>query len=152
MRKKSSAPSERRPSFLDSLRTLFEDGGEEASNKPRKIRRKMVEVEALRKATSLEAVKKGNLIMSAAMKRKQLELNVDKCCIIVFDKKNEARSKREAINKNKSVTIGENIVKAKIQDKYLGDFLNEGGLRKSVGAKISDRFYLKRKIVLVFFN
>jgi hypothetical protein len=36
---------------------------------------------------------------------------------IVFDKKNEARSKREAINKNKSVTIGENIVKAKIQDK-----------------------------------
>jgi hypothetical protein len=81
VRKKSSAPSERRPSFLDSLRTLFEDGGEEASNKPRKIRRKMVEVEALRKATSLEAVKKGNLIMSAAMKRKQLELNVDKCCI-----------------------------------------------------------------------
>ena len=42
--------------------------------------------DTLRTATSLEAVKKGNLIMSAAMKRKQLELNVDKCCIIVMTK------------------------------------------------------------------
>jgi hypothetical protein len=63
-----------------------------------------------------------------------------KCCIIVFDKKNAARTQREAINKNKSIAIGANILKAKIQDKYLGDFLNEGDLRKSVVATISDRY------------
>ena len=32
------------------------------------------------------------------------------------------------------------MIKAKVQEKYLGDILNEGGLRQSVQATISERY------------
>ena len=43
--------------------------------------------DTIRLVTSLEAAQKGNIIMNASMKQKQLELNVDKCCVIIFDKR-----------------------------------------------------------------
>ena len=38
------------------------------------------------------------------------------------------------------LSIGNQMIKAKVQDKYLGDILHEGGLKKSVEATISDRY------------
>ena len=74
------------------------------------------------------------------MKSKQLELNADKCCVIVFDRKSKAKSTREIINKNSLLSIGHQMIKAKEKDKYLGDILHEGGLGISVEATISDRY------------
>ena len=90
--------------------------------------------------TSLEAAQKGNIIMNAAMKRKQLELNVDKCCVIIFDKISKSKATRETINKKGLLTIGKHMIKAKPQDKYLGDILNEGGLAQSMKETVNDRY------------
>ena len=38
------------------------------------------------------------------------------------------------------LSIGGNKIKAKVQDKYLGDILHEGGLRQSVQATIDERY------------
>ena len=78
--------------------------------------------------------------MNAAMKRKQLELSVTKCCVLIFDKKSRSKETREAINENSLLSIGGHMIKAKVQEKYLGDILNEGGLRQSVQATISERY------------
>ena len=74
------------------------------------------------------------------MKRKQLELNVDKCGVIVFDKRSKTKETRKAINLKCLLSIGGNKIKAKVQDKYLGDILHEGGLRQSVQATIDERY------------
>ena len=96
--------------------------------------------DTIRLVTSIEDAQKGNIVINAAMKRKQLELNVAKCGVIIFDKKQRAKQTRDAINTNSLLTIGKDKVKAKAQDKYLGDILSEGGLRSSVEATISDRY------------
>ena len=100
----------------------------------------MFQDDTIRLVTSIEDAQKGNIIMNAAMKRKQLELNVDKCCVLIFDKKSRRRASREAVNSSGLLSIGKNLIKAKIQDKYLGDILNEGGLAQSVKETISDRY------------
>ena len=75
--------------------------------------------------------------MNASMKQKQLELNVDKSCFIIFDKRSKSKATREAVNNGGLLTIGQNMIKAKPQDKYLGDILNEGGLAQSVKEMIN---------------
>ena len=100
----------------------------------------MFQDDTIRLTSSIEAAQKGNTIMNSAMKRKQLELNADKCCVIVFDRKSKAKSTREIINNNSLLSIGHQMIKAKEKDKYLGDILHEGGLGKSVEATISDRY------------
>ena len=42
--------------------------------------------DTMRMVDSLEAAKKGNIFMEAAMKRKQLQLNITKCSLIIFQK------------------------------------------------------------------
>ena len=74
------------------------------------------------------------------MRRKQLELNVDKCCVLVFDKKIRSKKSREAINNDCLLYIGGQKIKAKILEKYLGDSLHEGGLRQSIQATIIERY------------
>ena len=100
----------------------------------------MFQDDTIRLVTSLEAAHKGNIIMNAAMKRKQLELNVDKCCVIIFDKRSKSKATRDAINKKGLLTIGKHMIKAKPQDKYLGDILNEGGLAQSMKETVNDRY------------
>ena len=78
--------------------------------------------------------------MNTALKRKQLELSVTKCCLLFFDKKSRSKETREANNGNYLLSIGGHMIKAKVQEKYLGDILNEGGLRQSVQATISERY------------
>ena len=51
--------------------------------------------------TSVESLQRGNIYMDNAMKRKQLTLGIDKCSVLVFDKKSRIGVVREAINKEK---------------------------------------------------
>ena len=89
----------------------------------------MFQDDTIRLTTSIEAAQKGNVIMNSAMKRKQHELNTDKCCVLVFDRKQKAKSTRENINNNCLLSIGNQMIKAKVQDKYLGDILMKEDLR-----------------------
>ena len=123
-----------------TVTNYFAGSGSELSYATSRLQPLMFQDDTCRLVTSIEAAQKGNIILNAAMKRKQLDLNVDKCAVIVFDKKKKSKNSREAINKDQLLKIGDNMVKAKIQDKYLGDILNEGGLRKCVEATISDRY------------
>ena len=89
---------------------------------------------------TIEDAQKGNIFMEAAMKRKQLSLNISKCSLIVFEKKKRIEAIRKSINQSKSLKIGQDIIKAKIKDDYLGDVIHEEGLEKSVEATIAKRY------------
>ena len=93
-----------------------------------------------RLAATIEDAQKGNIIMESAMKRKQLKLNISKCSLIVFEKKKRIESIRKSINKEKSMKIGQDIIKAKIKDDYLGDVIHEEGLEKCVESTILKRY------------
>ena len=94
----------------------------------------------MRMVDSLEAAKKGNTFMEAAMKRKQLQLNITKCSLIIFQKGNKIQSVREAINKEKCLKICNEQIMVKEKDDYLGEVLHEGGLAKSVEATVAKRY------------
>ena len=72
----------------------------------------MFQDDTIRLVTSIESAQKGNIIMNAAMKRKQLELNTGKCCVIIFDSKSKSKATREAIDLNFLLSIGKNQSKA----------------------------------------
>ena len=95
--------------------------------------------DALRMVDTLQKAQHGNELMSSAMKRKQLTLNIDKCSIIVFGKKAKVESIRNKINRDKSLTLDDKIVKAKEKDEYLGDMLHEAGLAMSAHETVNKR-------------
>ena len=95
--------------------------------------------DSCRMAGSIEGAQKGNYIMETAMKRMQLDLNISKCSVIVFQNK-RSEMIRNNINKMKSIILGSKEVLAKEKDEYLGDFLHESGLRKSVEVTINHRY------------
>merc|ERR1712086_334863 len=78
--------------------------------------------------------------MEAAMKRKQLKLNISKCSVIIFQKSKKVNIIREAINKQKLLKICDQQILIKEKDDYLGDVLHEGGLSKSVEATVAKRY------------
>ena len=126
---------------LDNTVTRYFSGStEELSYATTRLQPLMFQDDTTRLVTSIDAAQKGNIIINAAMKQKHLELNVDKCCAIVFDKRSKTKETREAINLKCLLSIGGNKIKAKVQDKYLGDILHEGGLRQSVQATIDERY------------
>ena len=92
-----------------------------------------------RMAGSVEDVHKGNLMMESAMKRMQLDLNISKCSIVIFQNKRSALI-REKINQMKSIKIGNEQILVKDKDEYLGDFIHEGGLGKSAKSTINHRY------------
>ena len=75
--------------------------------------------------------------MNEAMKIKQLQLNVDKCGVIIFGSKKKAQLTKNEIETMKCLTINGQEVKVKSQDKYLSDYLHSDGLAKSVEVTIS---------------
>ena len=91
------------PSLLSScnldktVTNYFSGSQDELSYATTRIQPLMFQDDTTRLVTSIEAAQKGNIIMNAAMKRKQLEINMDKCCVIVFDKKSRSKETREAI-------------------------------------------------------
>ena len=78
--------------------------------------------------------------MSQAMKIKQLELNVDKSGVIIFGNKKKTLNHKNEIESKQCLTIDGLKVKIKSQDKYLGDYLHEGGLAKSAETTINKRY------------
>ena len=96
--------------------------------------------DALRMCTSVESLQRGNIYMDNAMKRKQLTLGIDKCSVLVFDKKSRIGVVREAINKEKNLTLSNQLLRVKAKDEYLGDILHEGGLSKSARETIDKRY------------
>ena len=126
---------------LDKTITSYFSGSDsEVSYGSSRLSVLMFQDDALRLADSLLAVQKGNMIIEAAMKRKQLSLSIEKCSILVFDKKSQHGCVREAVNRDKSLKICNQILKAKVKDDYLGDVLHEEGLTKSVHATIDKRY------------
>ena len=89
---------------------------------------------------TLEDAQKGNIFMEAAMKRKQLTLNISKCSLIVFEKKKRIEAIRKSINQSKALKIGQDVIEAKVKDDYLGDVIHEEGLEMSVEATIVKRY------------
>ena len=89
-----------------------------------------------RLATSIEEAQKGNILISKAMKIKQLELNVDKCGVILFGNQKKANLMKKTIKTQKSLTIDGSEVKVK----YLGDYFHTGGLVKSVEVTVNKRY------------
>ena len=74
------------------------------------------------------------------MKRKQLQLNITKCSLLILQKGNKIQSVREAINKEKCLKICNEQIMVKEKDDYLGEVLHEGGLSKSVEATVAKRY------------
>ena len=125
---------------LDKTIGKYFAGSEEASYLGLKLSPMMYQDDTARFATSIEEAQKGNILMSKAMKRKQLELNVDKSGIIIFGNVKKVRSMKKTIEENKSITIDGLEVKVKLEDKYLGDYLHSGGLGKSVETTVNKRY------------
>ena len=74
------------------------------------------------------------------MKRKQLTLGIEKCSVLLFDKKNKIGTIRDAINNEKSLKISNQLLKVKEKDEYLGEILHESGLSMSVRKTIDKRY------------
>ena len=74
------------------------------------------------------------------MKMKQLDLNVDTCCTIIFGSSKQVQHLKQTIEEVKRLTIDGSEVKLKMEDKYLGDYLHSGGLAKSSETTINKRF------------
>ena len=100
--------------------------------------------DTLRMVTSINAAQKGNIFMNTIMKRKQLSFNIEKCSVLAFEKKRKVGKIREAINKEKRLTIGNQTVVAKEKDDYMGDTIHEAGVIKSVKCTVDKRY---RRIV-----
>ena len=113
---------------------------EEASYLSLKLAPMMYQDDSARFATSIEEAQKGNILMSKAMKLKQLDLNVDKSGTIIFGNKKQVDNLKNTIETHKSLTIDGLEVKVKTEDKYLGDYLHSGGLAKSVQSTVNKRF------------
>ena len=68
--------------------------------------------DTMRMVSSLEAAQKGNTLMEAAMKMKQLQLNISKCSLILLQKGKQVSLIREAINKQNIPQFEDNFILA----------------------------------------
>ena len=125
-------------SSLNLSKTIgkYFSGTEEASYMGLKLNPLMYQDDTARLATSIEEAQKGNILISKAMKIKQLELNVDKCGVILFGNQKKANLMKKTIKTQKSLTIDGSEVKVK----YLGDYFHTGGLVKSVEVTVNKRY------------
>ena len=125
---------------LDRTVTSYFAGAEEASYASLKLSPLLFQDDSLRFSTTIEEVQKGNILMSNAMKIKQLELNVDKSGVMIFGRKKKVELIKKNVEEQKYFEIDGLEIKIKLQDKYLGDYLHSGGLSKSVEATVSKRY------------
>ena len=72
-----------------TLSTYFEGSDSEISYGDLRLSVLSFQDDALRMCTSVESLQKGNLFMENAMKRKQLTLGIEKCSVLLFDKKKQ---------------------------------------------------------------
>ena len=91
-------------------------------------------------STGVAEAQKGNILIGQAMKMMQLELNVDKSGTIIFGRQKRVEEIRSFIEKHKSLTINDVLVKIKNEEKYLGDYIHCFGLGKSVEVTVNNRY------------
>ena len=126
---------------LDKTLTAYFSGSDcEISYTNLRLSALIFQDDTLRMTNSLESAQKGNVFMHSAMNRKQLSLNINKCSVLAIGKTNRVSKIREAINKEKKLKIGNQVIVAKEKDEYLGDTLHEAGLAKSVRATVDKRY------------
>ena len=95
--------------------------------------------DTLQMVDSLEKAQKGNALMSSAMKRKELSLNIDKCSALSSVNCAIVQSIRDQINRENSLTLDDKVIKVKEKEDYLGDTLHEAGLAMSAQAIVNKR-------------
>ena len=125
---------------LDKTVTSYFAGAEEASYMNMKLSPILFQDDSIRFSTSIEEVQKGNILMSNAMRIKQLDLNVDKCGVIIFGSKKKVDEIKSEVENKKYFSMNGSEIKIKIEDKYLGDYLHMGGLSKCVEATVAKRY------------
>ena len=87
---------------------------------------------------SLSHAQAGNLIIEACMESKLLDLNTDKSCFLVIgSQKTKANIKSEL--KDYPLTLCSELMKEKVSEKYLGDYLHCDGSGASISCTISNR-------------
>ena len=92
-----------------------------------------------RLSSSVENAQAGNIYIEACMESKLLDLNTDKSCYIVLgNKKNMQKIKKDLIVS--PLTLCGELMKEKVCDKYLGDFIHSEGCGASVHCTISNRY------------
>ena len=125
---------------LDKTITSYFSGIEEVSYLTTKLSPMIFQDDTMRFATSIDQVQQGNILISSAIKSKQLELNITKSGVIVFGKKKKVDLIKSTVESNQSFSINGVKVKVKLEDKYLGDYLHSGGLSKSVEVTVAKRY------------
>ena len=125
---------------LDKTITSYFSGIEEVSYLTTKLSPMIFQDDTMRFATSIDQVQQGNILISSAIKSKQLELNITKSGVIVFGKKKKVDLIKSTVESNQSFSINGVKVKVKLEDKYLGDYLHSGGLSKLVEVTVAKRY------------
>ena len=98
----------------------------------------MFQDDIMRGADSVLAARAGNVKVDSVINSKQLKLNQDKTCFILFGRKKEVERARKEIE-GSPIICGNFVTKEKVLDKWLGDIFHQGGLAASVHATIEDR-------------
>ena len=126
---------------LDKTITAHFGGSDtDLSYGPSRLSPLLFQDDAAKFSTGLAEAQKGNVLISQAMKMKQLELNIDKSATIIFGKRKKVDQIRNFIEQNNSLTINGINVKIKDEEKYLGDYFHSGGLSKSVEVTVNKRY------------
>ena len=116
---------------LDKTMTRYFDGSQEISYVDLRLSPINFQDDSARLSDSVENVQKGNIIMESVMKRKQLSLNISKCCVIPFEKGKKREELKKEINSKKIFSLCGETITAKDHYVYLGETLHGGGLSKS---------------------
>ena len=88
--------------------------------------------------TSRGDAQAGNHMIEAVMESKLLDLNIDKSCYIVIGGKNIIKDIRTDLE-NFPLTLCGNLMKEKVSDKYLGDYIHCQGTAASVQCTVQNR-------------
>ena len=123
---------------LDKTITSYFSGAAEISYLTTKLSPLIFQDDTMRFGTSIDDIQQGNILISQAIKSKQLELNIDKSGVIIFGKKKKGNEITATVETNQSFQI--NDIKVKSEDKYLGDYLHSAGLAKSVEVTVAKRY------------
>ena len=117
----------------------FKKSSHEISYADARLQPLIFQDDLFRICSSPSAAQAGNRMIEAVMESKLLDLNIDKSCYIVIGGKKTTLQMKTAIEVNPLVLCG-NVMKEKVCDKYLGDYVHSLGTQASVHCTISNRF------------
>ena len=92
-----------------------------------------------RLSSSIKDAQAGNIFVEASMEAKLLDLNTDKSCFIILGQDKIVQPIKNELLTNPLSLCG-NVMKEKVSDKYLGDYIHIKGTSASVECTISNRY------------